>query len=185
MIRCGNSRIPVLFLQGSPGYMVGKAEEWGGIGKYGADALRLYVMFVAPPEKEVEWTDAGLEGAFRFLMRVWRIAQQWRETVASAGPVADVAADLTDAERALRQSLERNPSDPKTLELMGLICLRRAEAAEARAALEQNATRTQLAVAVARLGIAEVAVALDLATAGIYTGDAFVWEYWNGSAWSV
>ncbi len=54
------------------------------IAKYGADALRLYVMFVAPPEKEVEWTDAGLEGAFRFLMRVWRIVQQWRETVASA-----------------------------------------------------------------------------------------------------
>ena len=51
------------------------------IAKYGADALRLYVMFVAPPEKEVEWTDAGLEGAFRFLMRVWRFVQQWRETV--------------------------------------------------------------------------------------------------------
>ena len=44
------------------------------LGKYGADALRLYVMFVAPPEKEVEWSDAGLEGSFRFLVRVWRIA---------------------------------------------------------------------------------------------------------------
>jgi len=40
MIRCGNSRLPVLFLQGSPGYMVGKSEEWGGIGKYGADMVR-------------------------------------------------------------------------------------------------------------------------------------------------
>jgi leucyl-tRNA synthetase len=40
---------------------------------YGADALRLYVMFVAPPEKEVEWSDAGLEGSFRFLARVWRL----------------------------------------------------------------------------------------------------------------
>ena len=38
--------------------------------KFGADALRLYVMFVAPPEKEVEWTDAGLEGSYRFLGRV-------------------------------------------------------------------------------------------------------------------
>ena len=35
------------------------------LAKYGADALRLYVMFVAPPEKEVEWSDAGLEGSFR------------------------------------------------------------------------------------------------------------------------
>jgi leucyl-tRNA synthetase len=73
------------------------------IAKYGADALRLYVMFVAPPEKEVEWTDAGLEGAFRFLMRVWRLVQQWRETVASAPAVAGVAGDLTDADRALRR----------------------------------------------------------------------------------
>ncbi len=40
MIRCGNSKLPVLFLQGSPGYMVGKSEEWGGIGKYGADMVR-------------------------------------------------------------------------------------------------------------------------------------------------
>jgi leucyl-tRNA synthetase len=37
------------------------------------DALRLYVMFVAPPEKEVEWNDTGLEGSFRFLGRVWRM----------------------------------------------------------------------------------------------------------------
>ena len=71
--------------------------------KYGADALRLYVMFVAPPEKDVEWTDAGLEGAFRFLMRVWRIVQQWRETIASAPAVAAVDEPLTDAERALRR----------------------------------------------------------------------------------
>ena len=48
--------------------------------KYGADALRLYVMFVAPPEKEVEWTDAGLEGSFRFLARVWRLVDHWSET---------------------------------------------------------------------------------------------------------
>ena len=50
--------------------------------KFGADALRLYVMFVAPPEKEVEWTDAGLEGSFRFLARVWRLVDHWSETVA-------------------------------------------------------------------------------------------------------
>jgi leucyl-tRNA synthetase len=73
------------------------------IAKYGADALRLYVMFVAPPEKEVEWSDAGLEGAFRFLMRAWRIAQQWRDTVASAPALAGLAGGLTDAERALRR----------------------------------------------------------------------------------
>ncbi len=45
--------------------------------KYGADALRLYVMFVAPPENEVEWTDSGLEGSYRFLARVWRLVDHW------------------------------------------------------------------------------------------------------------
>jgi len=40
---------------------------------YGADALRLFILFAAPPETELEWDERGLEGAFRFLNRVWRI----------------------------------------------------------------------------------------------------------------
>ncbi|HYB96057.1 MAG TPA: leucine--tRNA ligase [Vicinamibacterales bacterium] len=73
------------------------------IEKYGADALRLYVMFVAPPEKEVEWTDTGLEGSFRFLARVWRAADQWREAAMAAGSQPIDAAALTADERALRR----------------------------------------------------------------------------------
>ena len=53
--------------------------------KYGADALRLYVMFVAPPEKEVEWSDAGLEGSFRFLVRVWRLVDHWAAVIGGDG----------------------------------------------------------------------------------------------------
>ncbi|MBS1818681.1 MAG: leucine--tRNA ligase [Acidobacteria bacterium] len=70
--------------------------------KYGADALRLYVMFVAPPEKEVEWSDAGLEGSFRFLLRVWRLVDHWAETVAGDG-IPACGPDCTDAERAVRR----------------------------------------------------------------------------------
>ena len=69
--------------------------------KVGADALRTYVMFVAPPEKEVEWSDAGLDGMFRWLARVWRIAQTWRERALAAPPLD--AAGLTSAERAMRR----------------------------------------------------------------------------------
>ncbi len=73
------------------------------IAKYGADALRLYVMFVAPPENEVEWTDTGLEGSFRFLARAWRMVDHWCDAIREA-PVADVGArELSDAERALRR----------------------------------------------------------------------------------
>jgi len=70
--------------------------------KYGADALRLYVMFVAPPEKEVEWSDAGLEGSFRFLARFWRIVDHWCETVGGEG-IPPCGTDLNEAERALRR----------------------------------------------------------------------------------
>ena len=59
MIRCGNSRIPVLFLQGSPGYMVGKAEEWGGIGKYGADMVRACTCLEVPKVTYVIGPDHG------------------------------------------------------------------------------------------------------------------------------
>src|SRR5215510_3932981 len=72
------------------------------IEKFGSDALRLYVMFVAPPEKEVEWSDSGLEGSFRFLARVWRAADQWRDEAVKAGGPIDHAS-LSGAERALRR----------------------------------------------------------------------------------
>jgi leucyl-tRNA synthetase len=73
------------------------------IRQYGADALRLYVMFVAPPEKEIEWTDAGLEGSFRFLARVWRLVDQVADTVGGEGIPKPGELDLNDAERALRR----------------------------------------------------------------------------------
>jgi leucyl-tRNA synthetase len=73
------------------------------IQKYGADALRLYVMFVAPPEKEIEWTDAGLEGSFRWLARVWRLVDQLADTIGGDGIPSPDRLALDDAERALRR----------------------------------------------------------------------------------
>jgi leucyl-tRNA synthetase len=70
--------------------------------KYGADALRLYVLFVAPPEKDVEWGDRGLEGSFRFLVKVWRIVDHWAETIGGDGIPAP-GGDLSEAERGLRR----------------------------------------------------------------------------------
>jgi len=62
----------------------------------------LYVMFVAPPEKEVEWSDTGLEGSFRFLVRVWRLVDHWAETVGGEG-IPACSDDCTESERALRR----------------------------------------------------------------------------------
>ena len=49
------------------------------IKKYGADTLRLFILFAAPPQTELEWDDRGIEGAFRFLNRVWRIQDNLKE----------------------------------------------------------------------------------------------------------
>src|SRR5262245_9487674 len=73
------------------------------IERYGADALRLYVMFVAPPEKEIEWSDAGIEGSWRFLSRVWRLTDSLKESIGGEGIPAPSQLDLNDAEKALRR----------------------------------------------------------------------------------
>jgi leucyl-tRNA synthetase len=73
------------------------------IQKYGADALRTYIMFVAPPEKEIEWSDVGLEGMFRFLARVWRLIDQLAELVGGHGIPAPGDLSLDAGERALRR----------------------------------------------------------------------------------
>jgi leucyl-tRNA synthetase len=70
------------------------------VATYGADTLRLYEMFVAPPEKDIEWTDTGLEGSFRFLSRVWRLVESLATRVRDAG---QASANLDDAERAIRR----------------------------------------------------------------------------------
>lgn len=50
------------------------------IAKYGADTVRLFSLFAAPPEKDLEWSDQGIEGASRFIMRTWRLVANFIET---------------------------------------------------------------------------------------------------------
>jgi leucyl-tRNA synthetase len=55
------------------------------IEKYGADTVRLFVLFASPPEKELEWSDKGVEGSYRFLNRVWRLVNELSHTADSDG----------------------------------------------------------------------------------------------------
>ena len=52
------------------------------IARYGADALRAYILFMAPPEKDLDWSYEGLEGMYRFLGRVWRLVAEIAEELA-------------------------------------------------------------------------------------------------------
>jgi leucyl-tRNA synthetase len=58
------------------------------IDRYGADTARLFVMFASPPEQTLEWNDAGVEGAHRFLRRVWGYCAKNAATLRAAGPVS-------------------------------------------------------------------------------------------------
>ena len=68
------------------------------IDRYGADAARLFVMFASPPEHTIEWSDTGVEGAHRFLKRLWHFAQARGDALRAA----DTAFDWRDAAQDVR-----------------------------------------------------------------------------------
>ena len=74
------------------------------ISKYGADTARLFILFAAPPERDLEWSDQGVEGSYRFLNRVWRIVTNFATQV-EAGAVEQSVAELTKEEKQLRRVL--------------------------------------------------------------------------------
>ena len=74
------------------------------IEKYGADTARLFILFAAPVDRDLEWSDQGVEGSFRFLARVWRILSHFEETIKGAAEGYD-AASLTKEEKELRRIL--------------------------------------------------------------------------------
>ena len=75
------------------------------IDKYGADTVRLFMMFAAPPEATLEWSDSGVEGAQRFLRRVWRLVSDF--VAVSDQPRADNWQDLSAAQEDLRRDVHR------------------------------------------------------------------------------
>ncbi|MCB1689704.1 MAG: leucine--tRNA ligase [Halioglobus sp.] len=72
------------------------------IERYGADTVRLFSMFAAPPEQSLEWSDSGVEGANRFLKRLWKMAGN--HTAAGPSPALDAAA-LNEQQKAIRRKV--------------------------------------------------------------------------------
>ncbi len=70
------------------------------IQSHGADAVRLFMMFTAPPEQSLEWSEAGIDGAARFLKRLWRMVSE--QVAGGAAPALEVAA-LSTAQKDLRR----------------------------------------------------------------------------------
>ena len=74
------------------------------LSKYGADTARLFILFAAPPERELEWSDQGVEGSFRFLNRIWRIVQAFEAVLAKKVTEYDHS-NLSEADKDLRRVL--------------------------------------------------------------------------------
>jgi len=77
----------------------------GLIAQYGADTVRLFIMFAAPPEQSLEWSDSGVEGAFRFLKRLWKQAYLHNQT-GGASIALDKAA-LTEEQQTVRRQVHQ------------------------------------------------------------------------------
>ena len=71
------------------------------VGKYGADTARLFILFAAPPEKDLEWSDQGVEGSYRFLKRVWTIVGTYQDLA------KENKGSLSSEETALRRKLHQ------------------------------------------------------------------------------
>jgi leucyl-tRNA synthetase len=72
------------------------------IKKYGADATRLFILFAAPPEKELEWSDRGIDGSFRFIGRLWRLAEELESSLVCVQPCHAVPGELSAEVKQLR-----------------------------------------------------------------------------------
>jgi leucyl-tRNA synthetase len=70
---------------------------------YGADTVRLFSLFAAPPERDLEWNAQGVEGAFRFLTRFYRFVTANLELVRNASTATPIPAELNDSSRALHR----------------------------------------------------------------------------------
>jgi leucyl-tRNA synthetase len=76
------------------------------IDQYGADTARLFTMFAAPPEQQLEWSGAGVEGASRFLRRVWAYSMSQAAAIRSSGQSNDaLPSDLNEVEQNLRREV--------------------------------------------------------------------------------
>ncbi|MDW7740030.1 MAG: leucine--tRNA ligase [Bacillota bacterium] len=79
--------------------------------KYGADTGRLFILFAAPPEKDLDWSDQGVEGCHRFLRRVWRLVEECRDQFASGSGFALNGESEQELERVLHGTIKKVTHD--------------------------------------------------------------------------
>jgi leucyl-tRNA synthetase len=79
--------------------------------KYGADTGRLFILFASPPEKDLDWSDQGVEGCNRFLRRIWRLVDDCLEEFAVGGGAVESGEKEADLQRAVHASIKKVTTD--------------------------------------------------------------------------
>lgn len=81
------------------------------MGKYGADTARMFILFKAPPEKDLEWDDADVEGQFRFLNRVWRLVTEFQSVTTQTAKNKELSKVEKDLRRAIHTAIKEVTED--------------------------------------------------------------------------
>ena len=84
------------------------------IREYGADTARIFCLFTAPPEKDLEWSDQGVDGSFRFLNRVWRIVMDYLDDIRDIEPFdgkADLDGEMKNLRKKTHQTIKKVTND--------------------------------------------------------------------------
>jgi leucyl-tRNA synthetase len=81
------------------------------MGKYGADTARMFILFKAPPEKDLEWDDADVEGQFRFLNRVWRLVTEFQSDTTQTSKNKELTKEEKDLRRAIHTAIKEVTED--------------------------------------------------------------------------
>ena len=84
------------------------------VNQYGADTVRLFCLFASPPEKDLEWSEQGVEGSFRFLHRVWRLIEEHATAIGKAKPPeldGPLPAELREIRRKTHQTIRKVTED--------------------------------------------------------------------------
>jgi leucyl-tRNA synthetase len=79
------------------------------IKRYGADATRLFTLFAAPPEKDMDWSDQGIDGTYRFLSRLWRLVMEIKDM--PADEEGEVPSTMEDIQRKTHQTIRKVTED--------------------------------------------------------------------------
>ncbi|MDX2224709.1 MAG: leucine--tRNA ligase [Rhodospirillaceae bacterium] len=140
------------------------------IDAFGADAARLFMLSDSPPERDLEWTDAGIEGAWRYLNRLWRMAASARALPADRlPPASELPADVKDALRACHRAIKGVTEDLEKFRYNSAV----AKIRELTNALGEMTTAGPAATAVYRFGVETLARLINPLTPHIAE------EIWN------